>query len=210
MANEIHNYALETYRVGDNDYFDMDYFDGLTFTSAKIKGQYLRAGQFTQTVNGPIVTATTTESSILGAGQGSLTVPANAFQVGDTFLCKIKGLCSAHNNDDWTVRVKSGTTVLAQSSPISMPTVTGKSFELDLIFVIRAIGPSMVGSIVTHGSFCYNKDSSNAYEGQDFISVNNSTFDTTILNSLDVTIEFSSTNANNSVETYITNLIKTY
>jgi hypothetical protein len=210
MGNEIHNYALEKYRVGDDDYFDMDYFDGLTFTTAKIKGQYLRAGQFTQVVNGAVVSGTTTETSILGTGIGSLSIPANAFKLGDSFQCNIKGVISAHNNDHWIFRIKSGSVILAQSLPITMPTISGKFFELDLTFVIRNIGAPTVADIVTHGSFCFNKNSSNNYEGQDFIDQQNTLFDTTIPNTLDVTVEYSSLNFGNSIETVLTNLIKIY
>jgi hypothetical protein len=210
MGNEIHNYALEKYRVGDDDYFDMDYFDGLTFTTAKIKGQYLRAGQYTEVVNGAVVSGTTTETSILGTGIGSLTIPPNSFKLGDTFEFNIKGVISAHNNDNWRFRIKSGSVLLAESLPISMPTITGKFFELNLTFVIRNIGATSVADIVTHGAFSFNKNSSNAYEGQDFIDQQNTLFDTTISNTLDVTVQYSSTNIGNSIETVIANLVKTY
>lgn len=210
MANEIHNYALEKYRIGDDDYFDMDYWDGLVYTTAKIKGQFMRSGMFAQTVDGPIVTATTTESAILSAGVGSLIVPPDTFQVGDTFNCVVKGHLSTHNNDTIIFRIKSGSTILADSSAITMPTLTSKHFELDLVFTVRATGPSGVAQLVTHGNFCYNKNSSNAYEGEQFIDSITTGFDTTVANSLDITVQFNSTNAGNSIQTQIVNLYKTY
>lgn len=44
MANQkIHEYILERFSIGDDDYFDIDYFDGTNYTSAKVKGSVIKA-----------------------------------------------------------------------------------------------------------------------------------------------------------------------
>ena len=44
MANQkIHEYLLERFSVGDDDYFDIDYFDGAVYSTAKVKGSVIKA-----------------------------------------------------------------------------------------------------------------------------------------------------------------------
>jgi hypothetical protein len=44
MANEIHNYSIERFVFGDDDYYDIDWFDGTVYRTAKIKGSVIKAG----------------------------------------------------------------------------------------------------------------------------------------------------------------------
>ena len=167
-------------------------------------------GLFTQTANGPTVTATTTESTIIGTGIGSLTVPANAFQVGDSFRVDIMGHISAKNNDTVRIRVKAGSILLGDTGVVTMPNITNKHFDMSLNFTIRSLGAAGVASIASGGQFTYSKNASNAFEGSDFSLVNNTTFDTTISNTLNITVQWSSTSALNSIYTEILTLYKTY
>lgn len=167
-------------------------------------------GLFSQTVDGPVVTNTTVESSILGTGVGSLSVPAGAFRVGDSFHVVIIGHLSSKNNDDLRIRVKSGAVVLVDTGFINMPGLTNKHFELNIDFTVRAIGGAGVASIASGGQFTYIKNASTTFEGADFSVVNNTTFDTTVNNTLDLTIEWNAADALNSIYTEIVTLSKTY
>jgi len=167
-------------------------------------------GLFSQTVNGPTVTNTTTETNILGTGVGSLSVPANVFMVGDSFHITVIGHLSSKNNDDLRIRVKSGGVVLVDTGNINMPGLTNQHFELNLDFTIRAIGPAGVASIASGGQFTYIKDASSAFEGVDFSVINNTTFDTTVLNTLTITAQWDAANPLNSIYTEIVTLTKTY
>jgi len=167
-------------------------------------------GLFTQTANGPTVTATTTESTIIGTGVGSLTIPANAFQVGDSFRVDIMGHISAKNNDTVRIRVKAGSILLGDTGVVTMPNITNKHFDMSLNFTIRSLGAAGVASIASGGQFTYSKNASNAFEGSDFSLVNNTTFDTTISNTLNITVQWSSADPLNSIYTEILTLYKTY
>jgi hypothetical protein len=211
MANEIHNYPLEIYNIGDNDYLDVDFYNGVGYDSSKIKGVNLRAGKFTMLTPSTNVTGTGEQSILDGTGLGSLSVPPNGFAVGDTFRFTLRGYLGAHNNDTLSINIyTNGTTLLASTGALTLPTITSKAFELVVDFVIGAIGGSMVASVTLAGGIAYNKDSANIYEGQDFVSVNNTTFDTTILNLLDVKAQFSSSNPANEIQSFIGILEKTY
>jgi len=202
--------------VGTRDgKYDGDYKPTVVPISAVASGiaPYLppaSTGLFTQIANGPTVTAIVTESTIIGAGVGSLTIPANAFQVGDSFRVDIMGHISAKNNDTVRIRVKTGSILLGDTGVVTMPNITSKHFDMSLNFTIRSLGAAGVASIASGGQFTYSKNASNAFEGSDFSLVNNTTFDTTISNTLNITVQWSSTSALNSIYTEILTLYKTY
>lgn len=211
--------VLETddlFVVGTRDgKYDGDYKPTVVPISAVASGiaPYLppaSTGLFTQIANGPTVTAIVTESTIIGAGVGSLTIPANAFQVGDSFRVDIMGHISAKNNDTIRIRVKAGSILLGDTGVVTMPNITSKHFDMSLNFTIRSLGAAGVASIASGGQFTYSKNASNAFEGSDFSIVNNTTFDTTISNTLNITVQWSSTSALNSIYTEILTLYKTY
>jgi hypothetical protein len=166
-------------------------------------------GLFSQLGNSTPVTATTTEGTLINGGVGSLSVPANGFKIGDAFRADFGGLMSAQNGNTITIRVKAGSTILCQSPAFTMPGITGQVWLLNINFNIRAIGAAGAAEIVTLGNFHILKASSGTQEGFGFNTINNTTFDTTIPNTLDVTAQWSSNNAANSIfsDTFVLNKI---
>jgi len=210
MANEIHNYPAQIYALGDLDFMDVDFFNGVGYDSAKILGRDIKAGKYCMITDSSLVTGTGEQSILDGTFLGSLSIPANGFQVGDCFRLTLRGIIGAHNNDTITIRIKSGAVTLASSGAITLPAITDKPFTIDVDFTIRAIGGPAVASLISAGGFTYNKNASNAYEGQDFISIENTNFDTTILNTLDATAQFSSAHVDNHIQAKVAILEKTY
>ena len=167
-------------------------------------------GLYSQTSNSAVVSGTTSETSIIGSGVGTLTVPANGFTVGDSFTATMMGHIGANNNDDLTIRVKSGSATLGTIGPINLSTATDQHFKLDLYFTIRVTGTTGVASIMAGGSFSYSKNAGGAFESANFTNQNNTTFDTTTSNTLVITAQFDSTNAANAIYSEIFVLNKTY
>jgi hypothetical protein len=71
MANEIHNYPLEIYTIGDNDYLDVDYWNGAGYDSSKLQGFNLKNTIFSSlargsyySVNNQIATLVNTPNSM--------------------------------------------------------------------------------------------------------------------------------------------------
>ena len=71
MANEIHNYPLEIFTIEDNDYLDVDFFNGVGYDSAKILGSSIKNTIFSNlaqgsyySVNNQIPTAPNTPNSM--------------------------------------------------------------------------------------------------------------------------------------------------
>lgn len=152
------------------------------------------------------------ESELRNYGSvGSLYVPANSFRVGDSFHVNLSGYISSQNNQDIAIRVMAngGATVLALAST-TLATATNKFFDLVITFTIRAIGSAGVAKIATSGQFTYSKDASNAFEGTDFIYINEDTFDTTIYNTLDITAQWEDASTLNSIHSEIFTLNKIF
>lgn len=162
-------------------------------------------GLFSQTAQGVTLTNTTTETDILGTGVGSLSVPANAFQVGDSYHAKIGGTISAQNGDEVTIRVKNGASVLASTGLISLQAVTALSWEIEIDFTVRTIGAS--GTIFTNGNFAYNRNTG-SLEG--FVFSDLQTIDTTVSSTLSITAEWNQAKTQDIIFTDITTLYKTY
>lgn len=148
------------------------------------------SGLFAQTSNSTPITNTTSELSLIDGGVGTLSVPTNGFKVGDSFSATLWGHISAKNNDKLHIRVKSGSVILGDTGLITMPGITSKHWNLEVRFTIRTIGAAGVASILCAGQFTYSKDASNAFEGADFSIINNTTFDTTVPNTLDITAQW--------------------
>lgn len=167
-------------------------------------------GLFSQTGNSVTVSGTTSETTIVGSGIGTLTVPANGFSIGDSFTLKMFGDLGAQNNDTLQIKVKSGSVILGDTGLVTMPTITDNHFMLDIGFTIRATGSTGNASILSSGFFTFITDSSNSYDAQGFTTVNNTTFDTTSSNTLDITAQFNTTNASNFIYSEFLVLNKVY
>lgn len=157
-------------------------------------------GLYAQTVLGPIIAATVVESSLIGTGVGSLSVPANFFKVGDSFTAKICGYLSCAQNQTIHIRVKSNGIVIGDGGVFSMKITTNKFFDLTLDFTITKIGVAGVAELFTNGQYSYNHNAAGEIAGNNFASVNNTLFDTTILNALNITAQWGSANINNSIQ----------
>lgn len=168
-------------------------------------------GIFAQTANSTPITGTTTETSIINGGVGSLSVPANSFVVGDSFRSVASGVMNAANNQTIRVRVKTGSIVLLDSGVQNLTnSIINDIWSLNVDFTIRQIGAAGVASIVSLGTFHYTKTNNGTVEGFSFNNINNTTFNTTVSNTLDITVQWGSNNAGNSIYSDIFVLNKTY
>ena len=174
-------------------------------TTYKVKNNVLTPfppayGLFAQTGDSLTVSATTVETTIIGPGKGALIVPANTFQIGDSFQLSMDGLITCIGTA--TIHVHARTTggvLLADTGVIALDAATSKSWLINLYFTIRQIGGTTVASISSGGLFSYIKNSGINYEGYVLSYINNVDFDTTILNTLDITVTWNTNNTGNRI-----------
>jgi hypothetical protein len=198
------------------DLLEVSVLSGFGYNTYSITGlELMRAAAslsnlYTQTASSTPVTNTTTETSLLDGGLGSLSIPANGFNVGDSFHAILTGHISAVNNHTLTIRIKAGSVVFATTGAITMAGTTGKHWKLEMFFTVRTIGAAGVASIATGGAFMYTKNASTNFEGINFSTENTTTFDTTISNTLSITAQWGTANAGDSIYSEIFTLNKTY
>lgn len=158
-------------------------------------------GLFSQTEESLPVTGLT-ERTLIGTGIGTLTVPENTFEVGQSFHLKIAGKITNANNQDLLINLKSDALIIGTTGIITIPTTTDKNWELTVDFTVREIGAAGTAHLQTNGKFIYNKNSNNIFEGQAFDYNESVNFDTTVSNTLNITATWLTSNAVNSIHSH--------
>jgi hypothetical protein len=214
MGIQINQYPLQATGVNNEDFYDVDQWNGTDYESKKISGGTLKSaitgGLFAQTGNSTPVTATTATQTLIDGGVGTLSVPANGFKVGDSFRVDMGGVMSAKNNDTLRIGLTSGAVDLAQSALMVMPAITNQVWHMSVNFTVRAIGAAGTAELVTLAQFHILKVASGTQQGFAWNTVNNTTFDTTTGNTLNIVAKWSSNSALNSIYSDIFVLNKIY
>jgi hypothetical protein len=168
-------------------------------------------GLFAQTANSTPVTNTAVETTLINGGVGTLTIPANGFDVGHSFRAVMGGVMNAANNQTIRIKVKAGSIILLDSGIQSLTnSIISDIWSLNIDFTIRQLGAAGVASLVTLATFHYTKTNNATVEGFAFNNVNNTTFDTTISNTLNITVQWGAANPSNSIYSDIFVLNKVY
>lgn len=157
-------------------------------------------GLYAQTSLGTQITATIVETSLIGSGVGTLSVPPNSFTIGDSFTAKMCGYLGCANAETIHIRIKSNGIIIIDTSIFEMKACTNKYFELLLDFTITKLGVAGVGELFANGQYSYNQNANSNLEGNNFALISNTTFDTTITNILTITAQWGSANINNSIQ----------
>lgn len=153
------------------------------------------------------------ESSLIGNGVGSLSIPK--ILVGDSFNGIIGGIINNGVGQSVTIRIKSltgntGSVVLAEFTASNIGVSNKEVWQLSFNFTIRKVGGMGDAEIITLGTFRIDHGAS-LEEVFAFKNINNTTFDTTIINELVITFEWGNPQAtpplNISSEIFILNKI---
>jgi hypothetical protein len=168
-------------------------------------------GLFSQTSTSAPITGTNIETSLVTSGVGSLSIPANGFQVGDSFSAVLIGHLSCVGTATLEIRIKTASGILlADTGIMAMSATTNKHWKIDINFTIRQLGIATVAKISSGGLFAYTKNSGFNFEGVNFSIVNDTTFNTTIPNTLQVTAQWNTNNVGNSIYSELFTLNKIY
>ena len=167
-------------------------------------------GLYAQTALGTAIANNTVETSLVGTGVGTLSVPANGFQIGDSFTIKMCGRVSCANNETIHIRLRSNGIVIADAGVFTMKIATNKYFELVADFTITKLGAAGVAELFVNGQYSYNQNANTNLDGVNFALISNTTFDTTIANALTITAQWGLANASNSIQSQNFVLTKVY
>ena len=167
-------------------------------------------GLYAQTQTGALITFASGEATLIGPGVGTLSVPANSFQVGDSFTAKMCGVLSCANNEVIHIRVRSNGAVIIDAAVYTLSLATNKVWDLILDFTIRQVGPAGIASLSANGVFTYNKNANSNIDGINFSQISTSIFDTTSINTLDITAQWVTEHVENKINSSNFTLVKTY
>mgnify|MGYP001287929233 CR=1 FL=1 len=103
------------------------------------------------------VANTVTETTLLGSGEGSLTLAANFFTAGKALRIHMRGQLGDTGTPTLNVKLKLGSTVIAETGVTSLTGVTGVEWMLDILLTCRSAGAS--GSVIAGGLFDYDDGS---------------------------------------------------
>lgn len=177
---------------------ELYYSDGISWY--QVSKQFNDSSIYSGISDGTLITATTAEMSLLPlTSVGSLTLLANTFKPGDAYHMVIAGNFGSQNANTLTLRWKTNG-VTGTSEIIPLVGTSGEHFEIEIDWVIRKIGGAGVAEIATNWDFTYSDSGAGQFRGDRITSINNTTFDTTINNTLSLTVQFSTNNANNTIQ----------
>lgn len=183
------NAACATLPTANNHLVNLEYFNSQNNSI------------FTGTSNGPIITATALEASILPLTYvGGLQVFQDQFKQGDAFHMILAGLFSSAAGNTLTLRWKiNGITQATQV--ITLVLTSNEHFEIEVDWVIRQIGGPGVADIATNWDFTYSDSGASQFRGDRYTYINNTTFSTVGANILSMTAQFSTASASNYLMT---------
>ncbi len=148
------------------------------------------------------VVNTVAETTLLGSGNGTLTVPADSTKIGDKFSFSIQGIMSSAGNPTLRLQLKSGAVILADTGVNSVGNLADGHWVITGEVVTRSLG--VTGTSTISGSFI-----TSAGDHFEFVNIVPSILDTTINRAVDVTAIWGTATAGNSITAQIASLIKT-
>lgn len=143
------------------------------------------------------VTNTTSESTILGTGIGTLTLPSDFFNVGKTIRLRVGGVYSTPlaATPSLVIKVKYGSTVLATVTTTSLLSgATNLEFDGEILITCRSTGGS--GTVMVHGDIEYATGIGGTISVDPLNNAGaTTTINTTTSNALDITVTWDTATA---------------
>lgn len=153
---------------------------------------------FTQSAS-VTVASTASETTLVGTGEGSLTIQKDSLAVGKTFRVTAFGYYSNTGTPTLNLKFKAGSTVLAETGAVTTATsASNRVFKFEAIVTIRSIGAS--GTALGQCDFADNA-STIALTAQ----TSTATVDSTANNTLNLTATWGASSSSNTIT--CTNLV---
>lgn len=140
------------------------------------------------------VANTASETSLIDGGVGQLVILEDTLKVGDTIRVALQGYHSAVSTPTIRIRVKLNSVVMLDTGAVATGNSTDRLVELSALLTVRTLGAT--GSIIGHG---YWQELGAGANNFPMINTAAVTFDSTIDQTFDVTIEWGTASASNTV-----------
>lgn len=143
------------------------------------------------------VANSTTETSLLGTGLGSATLPANFATAGRSIRVRSYGYISNTATPSATLRIKVGSVTILTSTGSLPSGLSNALVEFDFTFRFATIGAT--GTIIGQGSTKITSGAFVSSVGRPLVMTAPVTIDTTVGNLLDVTYQWGTASASNTI-----------
>lgn len=156
-----------------------------------------KGDRFAQTSN-VTVGGTTTKTTLIGSGAGSLTIPTASWAAGKSYEITVQGDVStdAGNPAQPTYSLELGGTTIASTTIFVGTGVTGRAFEIKATVTCRTTGSS--GTVFTRGFWQDENDGTNRFDnGATAVTIN-----TTISQTFQVNVQWANNTAGNTTTVY--------
>lgn len=152
---------------------------------------------FAQTANANIKTSAV-ETTLIGTGIGTKTLPANFLTVGKTIKVRMWGFygTKASPVGAFTIRFKYGSTTLVTLSPTLTVSLTNQAFNLEFELTCRTTGATGTVFAQGEGDFFTSATAAGIVTG---VTTATTTINTTASNAIDVTAQWATSNASNTI-----------
>lgn len=166
--------------------------------------QHLVGAIYTQTA-AKSISNTTNETSLIGTGVGTLTLPANFWVSGKTVRQRTFGYVSqASSTGTYTIRIKLGSTTVAEVGPITTEALTSQQLIIDAMVTCVTTGASSTFKTLVRLSFGGITDGATAaMKGMQYCTDQLNTVNSANSAAWDVTVQHSSASASNSWTTQV-------
>ena len=143
------------------------------------------------------VANSTTETSMLGTGVGSATLPANFAVVGRTIRVRSHGFISDTATPSSTIKIKLGSVTLITSTGTLPSGLSNAEVTFEFVFTFRSIGAT--GTVIGQGISRITSGAFVSSAARALVMTAPATIDTTIANAMDVTYQWGTASASNTI-----------
>lgn len=141
-----------------------------------------------------LIISTDLEETLVGSGLGGVIISAADLIVGKKFIITLQGFISDTANPTFETRVKLNGNIIATTGAASLMTGVDDHWVMAVSFTVRAEGSGTTGKIVAAGSFQTEAPIHAGMGGPAELDI-----DTTIAQTVEVTGEWSTGSASNTI-----------
>ena len=140
---------------------------------------------------------TTAETSLVGSGEGTITLPANFLVAGKTIRIRAEGHIANLLTPTLRLRINLGSTLITDTGAQTLSAITGTMrFIFESLITCRTTGAG--GTVFSQGEFRYFT-SAVAMVGNDAVATAATTLDTTASNAIDFTATWGTASSSNTI-----------
>lgn len=156
------------------------------------------SGQIFVSTTTVTVSNTAAETTLLGAGVGTLTIPANFMVVGKSMRLHMSGTVTNTGVPTLQIKAKLGATTIADSTAFATAVITGTmGWTLDVDLTCRTAGAS--GTVFAQGQFAYTPTIGTPARASLVNTAVSSAIDFTATKLVDVTATWGTASASNTI-----------